>query len=77
MKKIVRLKRPVHKTQSRVDFLFLKQTSLPVDRALHTEGIKSGMTARGIRRALRKAIQAGETGLERYTSKLVIGGVNE
>jgi hypothetical protein len=56
------------KTPSRVDLVFLENTSLDTEKALYAEHLKCGLTRRGIRRAIRKAIQAGNTALSKKYS---------
>jgi hypothetical protein len=56
-------------TPSKVDFAYLKRTSLPTDVALDVERLSQKMTLRGIRRAVRKAVESGQhPELSRYVS---------
>jgi hypothetical protein len=46
---------------TKVDFAYLERAldSLPQETAIKVESIKSGLTPRGVRRAIRKAVKAG------------------
>lgn len=64
MKKAKATKFVPKQTASRVDFPFLLRTKLPTVEAIDLESYASGMTKRGIRRAIRHAMKADPTKYE-------------
>jgi hypothetical protein len=62
------LKKSLVETFSKIDLTFLLATALEGPKAIRVESIKSGLTERGVRRAIRQAIKRGHVELARLLS---------